>query len=247
MRALHSERIDLLDASFVRDPSRTYHGAEWVDVSALVCQMLSDSEQDDLVGRAVAGDGAGLERLLLSRYSALAKRLTPRIPAAHRALITVEDLLQQVFVEVFRDIGRLQPTTSGAFDAWLRVICEHRLLDAVRFLDRRKRGARRIRLLAACQPQSSLTEFVDLLLDSRRSPSHSAAQQEAAREVQIELAALPEDQRQAITYRYLQGHSLEETADLMARTSAAIRGLLHRGKAALRAEMGVTSKWFTRR
>ena len=101
--------------------------------------------------------------------------------------------------------------------------------------------------MAAYEPQSSLTEFVDLLLDSRRSPSHCAARQEAAREVQIKLAALPDDQRQAITCRYLQGRSLEETADLMARTPAAIRGLLHRGKAALRVEMGATSKWFTRR
>lgn len=61
--------------------------------------------------------------------------------------------------------------------------------------------------------------------------------------VQVGIASLPDDQRMAIQERSIAQCSSESTADAMSRTVAAVRGLLHRGKASLKDVLG-SAVWF---
>jgi RNA polymerase sigma-70 factor (ECF subfamily) len=201
-----------------------------------------------LFALASTGDRGALERLLLDHYDRLAAFLDPKIPATLRALITVEDVLQEAFVHVFRDFYRTRLADERAFFGWLCAVAEHRLNDSVRLHQRRKRGGDRRRVTdAPWGHRSSMADLVQILADDQRSPSQSAAAHEAMEAVQVHLAALPDDQREAVRLRYLGGRSLEETARKMQRTPGAVRGLLHRAKEALRAGLHRSSMWLSKK
>jgi DNA-directed RNA polymerase specialized sigma24 family protein len=68
-----------------------------------------------------------------------------------------------------------------------------------------------------------------------------------AQAVHVRIARLPVDQQQALVHHYLEGRSVDETAAAMLRTAAAVRGLLFRGKQALREACGRSSLWLSRR
>ena len=55
--------------------------------------------------------------------------------------------------------------------------------------------------------------------------------------MESEIEELPEDQREAIRLRYLQGWSLEQVASHFERSEGAIAGLLKRGMQSLRVRL----------
>jgi RNA polymerase sigma-70 factor (ECF subfamily) len=95
--------------------------------------------------------------------------------------------------------------------------------------------------------QSSYIDLLELISSDGRTPSQSVANQEAIQAMQIAVAGLPNEQREAIRLRYLEGKSLDETASAMRRTQNAIRGLLHRAKQALREMLGDSAKWYSKK
>ena len=71
----------------------------------LVTAMSTSFLSDQLLAQAVAGDHAALERLLLLYYDRLAARIGRMLPDDVRSQLGVEDVLQDTFVQAFRDIG----------------------------------------------------------------------------------------------------------------------------------------------
>ena len=206
-------------------------------------QAVADEEA--LVTAAVAGDRGALERLLLAHYPRLEQRVRIRLGVELMGPVGVEDVLQEAFVDVFRGIGKFQPTGIGGFAAWLNTIVEHRLVDSLRRLRRKKRGGDRRRMSRPTSVlDSSLADLVVLLSDHGSSPSQCAARDEAIRAVQVGLAGLPNDQRAVILHRYIEQQSIESTAVAMRCTPGAVRGLLHRAKHSLRDVLGRSARWF---
>src|SRR3954469_15957638 len=99
-----------------------------------------------LLTAAVAGDRPSLEGLLLSHYDRLRQQLEVGIPPELRAVVTAEDVLQDVFVDAFRGISSFRPPAddpAAAFAGWLDTIARHRLLDQVKSQRAAKRGGGR--------------------------------------------------------------------------------------------------------
>lgn len=206
-----------------------------------------DPRQDELLAAAMQGDRTALQQLLLANYTRLADYVRPRIPVPLRVAVDVEDILQVTFIHVFRDFLAFREGDAAAFYGWTRSIADARLADAVRAATRQKRGGdwKRVEAGAASTSQS-FVNLLDLLSDQKRSPSRSAAAHEAIDALQVALAGLPDDQREAIWLRHIENRTLEEVAAAMGRSEAAVRGLLHRGKAALKESLGNSSAWFSR-
>src|SRR4051812_17523424 len=102
-----------------------------------------DDEQDgerSLIDRAIAGNHAALERLLLTHYDDLERNIRFKLPPRIQSVQAVEDVLQLTFMHAFRDIDRFQPRSDASFADWLLRIAENRLVDAIREHDRSKRG-----------------------------------------------------------------------------------------------------------
>ncbi len=210
--------------------------------------MLTSPSTEQLLAQAIAGDHAALERLLLDHYDRLATRITGMLPNDLRVDVGVEDILQETFVQAFRDIGGLEAAGAQAFAAWLQTIADHRLQDALRRAGRKKRGGDFQRAANRTGPEGSQwLPLVELLGGDGGTPSQCVAQQEAIQAVQVGVSALPPDQREAIRMHCLDRCSLEETAEAMQRSPGAVRGLVQRGKIALRACLVRSSLWLSKR
>lgn len=204
--------------------------------------MPDDDAVTQLVRQATHADRVALQQLLSLHASELSGFIAHKMPASRRALVDPEDILQQTFVAVFRDIGRLEPRGDRSFVAWLKTIAEHRIQDAVKALGRVKRGGqlRQVRYVAATASRS-MAQLVELLSSGSHTPSRSVAGHEAVKAVQDAIAELPEDYRQAVELRLLEGRSLEEAAAAMDRSPRAVQGLVDRAKTKLRAALARVS------
>jgi RNA polymerase sigma-70 factor (ECF subfamily) len=204
---------------------------------------MSHESPHELLIAAVAGDQSALERLLLERYDSLRAYLAPRVPDQLRVLIDADDVLQQTFVEAFRDISRFQPRSLDAFAGWLKTIAEHRLIDAVKQQRRKKRGGDAKRVEASKAQSSAVNLLAELEADGL-TPSRVIARDEAAALLQVSLARLPQQYGEAIRLRYLEGLSEDEAAARLGQSPDALRGLCFRAKKKLREAMGKSSLYY---
>ncbi|MCK4340817.1 MAG: sigma-70 family RNA polymerase sigma factor [Phycisphaerae bacterium] len=208
--------------------------------------MASGAADEELVGQAVAGDVAALERLLVSHYDRLAADMARKLPDEFRGLIAADDVLQEAFVVAFREIRNFTPRGPDSFYKWLATIAKHRLFDLVKAQRTAKRGGGRVALAAnAKSPDDSLVGLLEQLRVTERTPSRSAAGREAIGAVQVGLAGLKDDYREALRLRYIEGLPVAEVAARMGRTKRAVHMLCHRGLRRLREAVGRSSQFFS--
>jgi RNA polymerase sigma-70 factor (ECF subfamily) len=199
-----------------------------------------------LLDAAVTGDTAAAEKLLMTHFVALERYLEPRIPPEARRQLGVEDVLQEVLVQAFRDIKQFQHREDASFFAWLKTIADHRLADALKAVGRKKRGGDRNRISARdFAKTSTIGMLIDIVDYNSNLPDDSARRHEAQAAIQIALATLPEDQRDVLRARYIDGHEVDQIAERLGRTQGAVRGLLKRGKEKLAKAMGRSSAWLS--
>ena len=201
--------------------------------------MSNNDAEAQLAAKAKSGDRVALQQLMLMYSSQLSHHIAPKLPASVQRVISADDIVQQTFMQAFRDIEQFESRPDSSFFSWLKTIAEHRAQDAVKSLKRMKRGGDRVQLHRAPASQSrSYADLVDLLSVGSHTPSRSVAGHEAVHAVQNTIAQLPEDYRQAVQLRLLEGRSLEEVAEAMDRTPRAVQGLIDRAKKKMRADLG---------
>ncbi len=206
--------------------------------------MADDHADETLIAAAVAGDRLATGRLLLLHAEALSRFIAVRLPAEVAAVTSAEDVLQDTFVEAFRDIRKFEPRENGTFKGWLTIIAEHQVLYTLDRLRAQKRGGKRQHARPAGQHASSILDLVEHLSDSRNRPSDQAANHEAVLAVCVGLAGLPQAQQDAVRLHHLDGKSIAETAAVLGRPPGAVRGLLQRARTSLREALGRSSRWF---
>ncbi len=199
--------------------------------------------EEDLVARAVAGEAAAMNRLLMDHYDKLQARVDKKLPQDLRAAIAPEDLVQEALADAFRRIRSFRPEGRDAFYRWLTAIADNCVTDTIRAQRAAKRGGGRARLVAPAR--SSIAMLVDLLAVNSRTPSRSAGGQEAAAALQIALAGLRADYRDALSLRYLQGLPVAEAAARLGKTEAAVKKLCVRGLQALRTSLGAAASYLS--
>lgn len=141
-------------------------------------------------------------------------------------LADAEDAAQEVFVEVFRSASRFRGESS--LSTWIFRIAVNKSLDALKA----KKRARRSSLLTVFMGSS--TEHKRLEAPVQEQPDANYEQHRRREMLQQALDALPERQRSAIALVALEGFSYGEAAEILGVTPAAVEGLLHRGKTALK-------------
>jgi RNA polymerase sigma-70 factor, ECF subfamily len=147
------------------------------------------------------------------------------------------DVVQQTLMAAVRDLPQFRGKTEAEFTAWLRQILAHALAHEIRrYRGTQKRNADREVSLEQ-QLAASSQRFGDLLAASGTSPSQKAVH--AEREIRLAqvLERLPDDYREVIVLRHLEGLSHEAVAERMGRNSGAVRMLWVRALARLRAEL----------
>ncbi len=210
--------------------------------------MTNAAETRALVGRAVDGDRAALERLMLDHYAVLSRHIAERLPPSIQSVTGTDDIVQQTYTQVFATIARYEQREGATFLSWLMAIAENRLRDAIRAHKRKKRGGGRTRVQTVGNEEGSgAVNLLDALAGSGSTPSHSVARREGIRAIRIAVAGLPDEYQRAVQLRYFDGYTLEETAALMGRTTGAVRGLLDRAKKRIRDALERASKYLSSR
>ena len=162
-----------------------------------------------------------------------------------RGLITVDDMLQETYYCVFRDIRTFQSRGEGTFYRWLVKIAEHRLMDAIKAARAVKRGGGRTQAEAPAGGEAgSVVGWLEMLAVYERTPSQSAAAHEAISMIQSALGDLKVEYCEALRLRYLEGLPVAEAAERMKRTEGAFCLLCHRGLKRLRESLGSSSLFF---
>jgi RNA polymerase sigma-70 factor (ECF subfamily) len=196
----------------------------------------------------VAGDPAALEKLLLINFPALERHLAPRIPSDARRHFGLEDIMQEVLSQAFRDIKQFQYREHASFLAWLRKIADHRLSDALKRIGRKKRGGDLHQLSSLdFAKNSTIATFFDIVGHDSHVPQDSVMRREAKSMIHVALASLPENQQEVLRAKYIEGLEVKDIAQQRGQTPAAVRGLLKRGEDNLAEAMGRSSQWLSSR
>ncbi|TMF58967.1 MAG: sigma-70 family RNA polymerase sigma factor [Chloroflexi bacterium] len=175
-------------------------------------------------------DGSQDERELVERakrdpdaFGALYDRYFPQIYrfaySRLREQSLAEDVTQEVFFKALRNMGRY--TYSGhPFSSWLYQIA----LNAVADHYRGQRGE--VELEEATGLASQAPEVVDEVI--RRDRSHR---------VWTAIDQLPRQQRAAMVLKFGEDRKIDEIAQILGKSSGAVKLLLHRGVERLRREL----------
>ncbi|MEY2937385.1 MAG: hypothetical protein RL033_8134 [Pseudomonadota bacterium] len=176
-----------------------------------------DLSLDADVSAARSGDPNAFARLV-SRYRGLVSSLSLSTVCN---VATSEDVAQEVFLAVWRDLGTLRNPAS--FLPWLRQLTRHRALDALR----RSRGG-------AVQLSDVLA---DTVVDARPDAQQVLLAEERTRALTLALAELPDAAREVLTLYYREGQSIAQVARLLELHEDAVKQRLSRARAALREDV----------
>ncbi len=141
------------------------------------------------------------------------------------------DLVQQTLLKAHQNGDQFRGSSEAERVAWLRTILANTLTDALRKFG--PRAGTRERSLEAALEQSS-RNLESILAADQTTPSQKLIRHEQLIRLADAIALLPDDQRQAVEMRHLQGLATTEIAQKLDRSVAAVGGLLQRGLRALR-------------
>jgi RNA polymerase sigma-70 factor, ECF subfamily len=147
------------------------------------------------------------------------------------------DIVQQTLLEACRGLPRFRGQTEAELLGWLRQILAHVIAHEVR----RYRGLQKRDVAREVSLEQSLAESSRrlgvLLAASGTSPSQQAARNEQKVLLAAALARLPDDYREVVILRNLEGLSHEEVARRLDRSEGAVRMLWVRALTRLREEL----------
>lgn len=193
------------------------------------------------MSRDIVLDAGEVQRLLLARAEPLRRYVERKIPKRFRSILCAEDVLQEVWIAAFQTIS---PDIRDT-DRWLTSLANSKLIDALRAVRTLKRGGDRRFVRDAAERLSSFEDLFGRLCSRQKTPSREVSAQETRHAVQVALSTLPDDRRQAIRLRHIEGLSRKEIAGIMQKTEAAINSLLYRGLNELRGRVGDAAKFFS--
>jgi RNA polymerase sigma-70 factor, ECF subfamily len=171
------------------------------------------------------GDGDACGRLL-EHYRPWMKLIAQRrMDGAVALRMDASDLVQQTCLSIIRHLDQIGGENLEEFRKWLRMVHERNIANALR--DHVGAACRSVRREAAVPSDADL-------ISSAPSPTQRALENERAVALAKALEGLPEDQREAVRLRYLEGFLVREVADRMGRSTDAVVGLLRRGLERLR-------------
>jgi len=156
-----------------------------------------------------------------------------KLSPALRAKISSSDVVQETLLQAHRHLEQFRGTTEAELAAWLRQILVRHLIDTLRKFRGQSRDIGRERPLEL-EAEASSQKLDRWLATEESSPSRVVSHQEELVEVASALAHLPEDQRQIVDLKHLQGWSVGEICRHVGKSEAAVAGLLRRGLKRLR-------------
>jgi len=178
---------------------------------------IDTAQEATALARAREGDSAAYA-VLVTLHAPMAKRLAVLSGAGSEA----DDVVQEAFVKAYRALPRYRD--DAGFRPWLLRIVVNETRNLQR--GRSRRARRELRVAGQDAAGRPVVDPADEVVTSTR----RAALLEA-------VAALPDDQREVVTCRYLLELSEAETAATLGIPQGTVKSRLHRALGSLREVM----------
>ncbi len=176
-----------------------------------------------LVERTVAGDQKAFE-LLVIKYQRRIQRLIGRMV---RDVDLVEDIAQETFIRAYRALAQFRG--EAQFYTWLYRIAVNTAKKALMDLKRNPTISEN----SFKSDDDDETSPLENELTSSETPDAVLASKEIAQIINTALEALPEELRQAITLREIEGLSYEEISETMNCPIGTVRSRIFRAREAI--------------
>jgi len=193
--------------------------------------ILSPAPDDSdllLVQRAVEGNQRAFELLVL-KYQRRVARLVARMV---RDSDLVDDVVQETFIRAYRALHQFRG--EAQFYTWLYRIAVNTAKKAL--VDLRRNPVMNESALRG-RDDDDETSPVSNELSSDETPETVLAAKEIGEAVNSAMEALPEDLRQAVTLREIEGLSYDEIAEVMNCPIGTVRSRIFRAREAISAKV----------
>jgi RNA polymerase sigma-70 factor (ECF subfamily) len=180
--------------------------------------VCTDAEMLALLKDAQRGAPAAYDRL----YNLYVDKIFRYVYARLGQRETAEDLTADVFVRLIQVLPRFSVNAErpvASFSAWLYRIASNLLTD-----HRRRQQHRQ---------HADLADHAHLAGGGLSPDQHATAAEEGQIVIQA-LAELGPEQQAVVLYRFAEQYSTQEVADLMGKTTGAVKALQHRALISLR-------------
>lgn len=181
-----------------------------------------------LMRRVRAGDDRAFRELVELHQSAVIGTCARMLGSQNEA----EDIAQQVFLRVWKAAPRYEPTAR--FTTWLFTIVRHLVFNESRRRSRRPT----VSLDAPIRGDDGGHPFTRDVPDPAATPADAAAlHTELEKAIDHAIAALPKQQRLAVTLRQYQDLPYEEIAEVLGTSIPSVKSLLFRARTQLRVSL----------
>ena len=198
-------------------------------ISFLIFAIISSADSDlALVERANAGDMRAYE-LLVIKYQRRIERLIGRMV---RDQDLVQDVAQETFIRAYKALHQFRG--EAQFYTWLYRIAVN---TAKKHLADIKRSPVLYESALHTGGDDDETSLPGRELTTQETPETVLAAREIAEAVNAAMEALPEDLRQAVTLREIEGLSYEEIAAAMDCPIGTVRSRIFRAREAISAKV----------
>ena len=182
-----------------------------------------------LVERTVAGDQRAFE-LLVIKYQRRIERLIGRMV---RDQDLVQDIAQETFIRAYRALAQFRG--EAQFYTWLYRIAVNTAKKAL--VDMKRDPTISESALRSGGDDDDETSAIGNELTTAETPETVLAAKEIALAVNSAMEALPEELRQAVTLREIEGLSYEEIAEVMDCPIGTVRSRIFRAREAISAKV----------
>ena len=197
--------------------------------------MANRAQTETWVTAAREGDSLAIAKLLATIHPRLRARADARMGPDLKATSGPDDVLQDVYLRVFRGIDRFEDRGPDSFLNWVYAILDHALTDARRAAHRRVRDVdRQVPVLQGNAAADSCWNLLDHVYADSGTPSRAVRREEALGAVLDCLSGLSEAHRQVVQWRFFDGLSVAEVAARLSKSEAAVVALSQRALRALR-------------
>jgi RNA polymerase sigma-70 factor (ECF subfamily) len=192
-----------------------------------------DTDPESLLILAKAGSSPALVRLLDRYRDLLVEQAQGQLGRQLRVKLDIEDLLQDVSLHAYRDVGRFRGSTEREFVCWLRNILARILLNEMRrYFGTARRNLRREQPLVDLEVSTGGGALNPVAPDT--SPSQRALMHESVGRLAEAIERLPVLYRKVIVLRHNEGRSFAEVARELGRTEDSVKNMWFRALRHLR-------------
>ncbi|MHC4954161.1 MAG: RNA polymerase sigma factor [Planctomycetota bacterium] len=177
---------------------------------------------EDLATAALAGDEEAA-RALFDRHSTELRRMVRRrLPSLMRRKVAESDIIQDAYLAAYLGLNRFEERGEGSFRRWLATILDRRIKSELR----RHLGTGKRNLGREVSVERSGEGLSPVATDP--TPSARAMAGESHERLRDALRELPDDYRTVLRLIHDEHRSLAEVAEIIGRSSEAVRKLYGR-------------------